>query len=63
MLLESLPIIARETIFYKGIKLEEMDVQTIIQQHAKVVIVEELAHNNLEGHINTPLSITSLISF
>ena len=33
LFLESLPIIARRTIFYKGKKLEEMDVQTIIHQH------------------------------
>ena len=31
--LEGIPIIARRTIFYKGKKLEEMDVQTIIHQH------------------------------
>ena len=51
-LLEGLPVIARRTIFYKGKELEEMDVQVIIQQHPEVVIVDELAHSNVEGSKN-----------
>jgi len=51
-LLEGLPVIPRSTIFYKGKQLEEMDVQAIINQRPEVVIVDELAHTNIEGSKN-----------
>jgi len=51
-LLEGLPVIPRRTIFYKGKKLEEMDVQAIINLRPEVVIADELAHTNIEGSKN-----------
>ncbi len=51
-LLEGLPIIARRKLFYKGKALEEMDLQAIINLHPEVVIVDELAHSNIEGSKN-----------
>ena len=51
-LLAGLPIIPRRTIYYKGKQLEEMDVQAIINLHPEVVIVDELAHTNMEGSKN-----------
>jgi two-component system sensor histidine kinase KdpD len=51
-LLAGLPIIPRRTIFYKGKQLEEMDVQAIINLRPEVVIVDELAHTNIEGSKN-----------
>src|SRR5579863_5902925 len=48
-LLEGLPIIPRRKLFYKGKELEEMDTQAIINIHPEVVIVDELAHSNIEG--------------
>lgn len=51
-LLDGLPIIPRRTIFYKGKELEEMDVQAIINLRPEVVIVDELAHTNIEGSKN-----------
>lgn len=51
-LVEGLPIIPRRKSFYKGKELEEMDVQAIINQHPEVVIVDELAHTNIEGSSN-----------
>jgi two-component system sensor histidine kinase KdpD len=51
-LLEGLPIIPRRSIFYKGKQLEEMDVQAIINLRPEVVIVDELAHTNIEGSKN-----------
>ena len=51
-LLEGLPVIPRRTIFYKGKQLEEMDVQAIINLRPEVVIVDELAHSNIEGSKN-----------
>lgn len=51
-LLHGLPLIPRRKIFYKGKELEEMDVQSIINIHPEVVIVDELAHTNTEGSKN-----------
>ena len=48
-MLGGLPIIDRKKIFYKGKELEEMDLDTILQIHPEVVIVDELAHTNVEG--------------
>ena len=48
-LLAGLPIINRRKIFYKGKELEEMDLQTILNRHPEVAIVDELAHSNIEG--------------
>ncbi len=52
-LLAGLPIIERKKIFYKGKELEEMDVQAIINLHPEIVIVDELAHSNIEGSKNS----------
>jgi two-component system sensor histidine kinase KdpD len=51
-LLDGLPVIPRRSIFYKGKNLEEMDVQAIINLRPEVVIVDELAHTNIEGSKN-----------
>lgn len=51
-LLEGLPVIPRRNIFYKGKQLDEMDVQAIIALRPEVVIVDELAHTNIEGSPN-----------
>lgn len=51
-LLEGLPIVPQRSIFYKGKYLEEMDVQGIINLRPEVVIVDELAHTNVEGSKN-----------
>jgi two-component system sensor histidine kinase KdpD len=50
--LEGIPLIPRRKIFYKGKELEEMDVQAVINTHPEVVIVDELAHTNVEGSKN-----------
>lgn len=51
-LLAGIPIIPRRKLFYKGKEMEEMDVQSIISRHPEVVIVDELAHSNMEGSKN-----------
>jgi len=51
-LLAGLPVIPKRSIFYKGKYLEEMDVQAIINLRPEVVIVDELAHTNIEGSKN-----------
>ena len=51
-MLEGLPVISRRKIFYKGKELEEMDLETIIRIHPEIVVVDELAHTNVEGSLN-----------
>ena len=48
-LLKGLPVIRRRKLFYKGKELEEMDLEAIIRIHPEIVIVDELAHTNVEG--------------
>ena len=47
--LVGLPVIPRKKIFYKGKELEEMDLEAILQRHPEIVVVDELAHTNVEG--------------
>ena len=51
-MLEGLPVIPRKKIFYKGKEVEEMDVDAILLQRPELVIVDELAHTNIEGSRN-----------
>ena len=51
-MLQGLPVIPRRKIFYKGKELEEMDLDAIIRLHPEIVIVDELAHTNVEGSLN-----------
>src|SRR6201985_1323131 len=50
--LEGLPVIPRRKLFYKGKELEEMDLKAIISLRPEVVVVDELAHTNIEGSQN-----------
>ena len=51
-LLQGLPLLPRRKLFYKGKELEELDVQGLINLHPEVVIIDELAHTNIEGSKN-----------
>src|SRR3977135_679589 len=51
-LIEGLPVIPRREVFYKGKRLEELDVQAILLLHPEVVIIDELAHTNIPGSKN-----------
>lgn len=48
-LLAGLPIIPRKKIYYKGKELEEMDLDAILLQRPELVVVDELAHTNVDG--------------
>jgi two-component system sensor histidine kinase KdpD len=50
--LQGLPVLPRRKLFYKGKELEELDVQAIVNLHPEVVIIDELAHTNIEGSSN-----------
>ena len=51
-LLHGLPVIPRRKLFYKGKELEELDVPAIIVLRPEIVIIDELAHTNIEGSKN-----------
>jgi len=51
-LIAGLPIIPRRDVFYKGKRLEELDVQAVLLLHPDVVVVDELAHTNIPGSKN-----------
>jgi two-component system sensor histidine kinase KdpD len=47
-----LPIIPRMKVAYRGVTLEEMDVDAILKRRPAVVLVDELAHTNVPGSRN-----------
>ena len=51
-MLDGLPLIPRRKLFYKGKELDEMDLNAIINLRPEVVVVDELAHTNIEGSQN-----------
>jgi two-component system sensor histidine kinase KdpD len=51
-LVPELPLIPRKKLFYRGKELEEMDLQSIINIHPEIVIIDELAHSNIPGSKN-----------
>jgi two-component system sensor histidine kinase KdpD len=44
--LETIP---RKKIEYKGVEFEEMDVDAILARRPQIVLIDELAHTNIEG--------------
>ncbi|HMK70549.1 MAG TPA: sensor histidine kinase KdpD [Xanthobacteraceae bacterium] len=63
-LLEGLEIIPRRHIEYKHQSLEEMDLDAIITRRPQIVLVDELAHTNVEGsrHPKRYLDVEELMS-
>ncbi|MDD3471405.1 MAG: PTS sugar transporter subunit IIA [Syntrophaceae bacterium] len=49
---EGLEMIPRRTQDYRGINLEEMDTEAIIDRKPQVVLIDELAHSNAPGSNN-----------
>ncbi len=47
-----LEIIPRKKVYYRGVALEEMDVEAIVKRHPAVALVDELAHTNVPGSRN-----------
>lgn len=48
-LLHTLEILPRQTLDYRGAKLEEMDTDAILTRQPQLVLVDELAHTNVPG--------------
>lgn len=51
-LVAGLELIDRRRITYRGIVIEEMDLEAILARHPNVVLVDELAHANVPGSKN-----------
>lgn len=49
---EGLPEIPRRKIYYKGKELEDMDLEAILRIQPEIVVVDELAHTNVDGSKN-----------
>jgi two-component system, OmpR family, sensor histidine kinase KdpD len=47
--LGALEVIPRKKVTYRGITLDEMDVDAILARHPQVALVDELAHTNVPG--------------
>ena len=50
--LKDLEQIPRRKIEYRGVTLEELDVEALIARHPQVCVVDELAHTNVPGSRN-----------
>src|SRR5579862_2415532 len=63
-LLAGLEIIPRRRLPYKGQWLDEMDLDAVIARHPQIVLVDELAHSNVEGsrHPKRYLDVEELMS-
>jgi two-component system sensor histidine kinase KdpD len=46
-LLQGFEIVPRKQIEYRGIKLSEMDLDTVLARHPQLALVDELAHTNI----------------
>jgi two-component system, OmpR family, sensor histidine kinase KdpD len=51
--LKDLEVIPRRRIEYRGVTMEEMDVDAILQRKPQVCVVDELAHSNVPGSRHT----------
>jgi two-component system sensor histidine kinase KdpD len=63
-LIQGLPVIPRKKIEYRGTILEEMDVDAILERKPQLVLVDELAHTNVEGsrHPKRYLDVLDLLT-
>jgi two-component system, OmpR family, sensor histidine kinase KdpD len=52
-LLAGLPVIPRRQVAYRGVTLEEMDLDAVLERHPRVALVDELAHTNAPGSRHT----------
>jgi two-component system sensor histidine kinase KdpD len=52
-MIEGLETVPRRKVEYRGIVIEEMDVDAVIQRKPQVVVVDELAHTNVPGSRNS----------
>jgi two-component system, OmpR family, sensor histidine kinase KdpD len=51
-LLEKMDVVPRRQIDYRGVPFDEMDLDAILARRPQIVLVDELAHTNIEGSRN-----------
>jgi two-component system sensor histidine kinase KdpD len=51
-LIEGLEVVPRRQVHYRGIILEEMDLELVLARRPEVALVDELAHTNVPGSKN-----------
>jgi len=51
-LVEGLEVIPRRRMDYRGVTVEEMDVDAVLKRHPQLAVVDELAHTNIPGSRN-----------
>src|SRR5690349_6441481 len=51
-LASKLETVPRRSMEYKGTQFHEMDLEAILQRHPRVVLVDELAHSNIDGSLH-----------
>jgi two-component system sensor histidine kinase KdpD len=63
-LLDGLEVIPRKRLEYKGQRLEEMDLDTVLARRPAIVLVDELAHTNAPGsrHPKRYLDVEELLN-
>ena len=49
LLTKGFEVVPKKRLLYKGLVLAEMDLDAILQRRPKLVLVDELAHSNVEG--------------
>lgn len=52
-LIDGLEVVPRRRIDYRGVTLEEMDVDAVLARKPQVALIDELAHTNVPGSRNT----------
>ena len=62
-LIAGLPLIPRRKVEYRGVMLEEMDIDAVLARHPKLVLVDELAHSNAPGsrHLKRHQDVAELL--
>ena len=51
-LIEGLEVVPRRRIDYRGVTVEEMDLDAVLKRRPQVAVVDELAHTNIPGSRN-----------
>jgi two-component system sensor histidine kinase KdpD len=51
-LIEGLEVVPRRRIEYRGLEVEEMDLDAVLARHPQVAVVDEVAHTNIPGSRN-----------
>ncbi len=49
---EGLEVIPRRAVAHRGVALDEMDLDAVLERHPRIALVDELAHTNVPGSRN-----------